>query len=501
MAFGSLLTGGKCQTHQQIILHIIYILLKVGFFVKLTLIGAGVRTVFFAKAVAKYAGNLGVEELAVLDVNEKHLSTYGDLAVFEAKKVNPKLTITLTKDATIALKHANIIVTTLRVGEDKGRVLDERIALKHGVIGQETTGPGGFSFALRSIPAMLEYCALAEKISDNPIIFNFTNPSGLVTQAMHSAGYKNVIGICDGPTHMKSEIAQALDVDVNELFLRIYGLNHLSFTNSVKVKGVEILPQILNSNLFLEQLNEFKVFSPDLIRTLEGLPNEYLYYYYYRHSALANIKNSDLTRGETILALNETMLKELNKPEMKADLQIGADAYYNFIKQRESSYMSIETTQSKNAVCNVDFKAEFGLNELQLSQERNFILEGYSGVAFNYIEAVRNNTGIDLPLNVPNKGAIPFLEDDDIIEITCKVDKNGATPEQIPLGSIPLANKLLIQQVKLYEKLTVKAIEKRSKDLAKQALLAHPLVSSYETASNLVDDYLKAFEPYVGTWS
>jgi 6-phospho-beta-glucosidase len=133
----------------------------------------------------------------------------------------------MTTDSHKAIKGADYIVTTVRVGKENSRYVDEQIALNHGVLGQETTGPAGFSMAIRTIPVLLEYCELAKKLAPNAWIFNFTNPSGLVTQALRSAGYDRVIGICDTPSHTKLRMAQAMGIEPKELTVQFFSLNHL----------------------------------------------------------------------------------------------------------------------------------------------------------------------------------------------------------------------------------------------------------------------------------
>lgn len=466
---------------------------------KLAMIGGGgVRTAFFAESLARHAKRLGIDELSIMDNNEEKLEIYGVLAQKIAIKGNGIKNVSLTTDFTKAVKNADYVITTLRVGNDEGRIKDERIALSHGVIGQETTGPGGFSFALRTIPVMLEYCKIINEISNNAIVFNFTNPSGLVTQAMHSHGYHNVVGICDGPTHMKSEIANSLDISVDDLFTRIYGLNHLSWTDSVKVKDMEILPRLLKSDHFLDSMHEFAHFDKSLIRMLGCLPNSYLYYYYYKEKALKNILSSPKTRGETIKEINDKMNKLFTEINVSQNPDKAMQAYYQFFEDREKSYMSIELGHPMETGKKVDLREEIGLGGLDLSGDRGEVLEGYSGVAFNYIEAVKNNSNIDLPISVPNNGAIRCLMPEDVTEISCIINKSGAHPVRI--DNIPERNTLLIQQVKRFERLTVQAIDEKSKELAIDALMGHPLVGSYSLAKDLVDDYIEVFKDYLGEW-
>ncbi len=160
------------------------------------------------------------------------------------------LKVSTSFDAVEAIKGADYIVTTIRAGGDHSRVVDEEIALNAGVIGQETTGAGGFSMAVRTIPVLMEYCELIKTHAPHAWIFNFTNPSGLVTQALKNAGYERIIGICDAPSSTKFRMAKQLGVTQDQLSVEFFGLNHLSWIQSVKVEGREILQELLSDESF-----------------------------------------------------------------------------------------------------------------------------------------------------------------------------------------------------------------------------------------------------------
>ncbi|MFJ5713048.1 glycoside hydrolase [Neobacillus sp. NPDC093127] len=460
--------------------------------------GGGVRTMYFTEAVAKYADRLGVTQISIMDNNEEKLEIFGNMAKYVARKANEALKIDLTTSLIEAVTDADYVVTTMRVGGDEGRVKDERIALKHGVIGQETTGAGGFAFAIRTIPVMLEYCKIIKEHSNNAVIFNFTNPAGLVTQAMHANGFTNVLGVCDNPTTLKTEVAHALGLGVNSISTRMYGLNHLSWMDSIKIKGVEVIDKLLASDAFLESSWEFGYFDKELIQMLGQIPNGYLYYFYYSEKALKNILSSNQSRGEVIRDINSRMIKRLKEIDVKKNPEEAIEAYQKFLHEREGSYMSIELAGKKLQSKPFDLST-LSIEGLQQVEEEGENFEGYAGVAFNYIEAVKNNTSMEIPLNVANNGAIPGLKDEDVVELTCIVDKDGAHP--IRVETIPENNMLLINVIKRYENLTVEAIKNRSKELAVQALMIHPLVNSYSLAKNLVEDYLEAHKEFVGDWN
>jgi len=464
---------------------------------KLALIGGGsVRTYYFMESLLKFCQRLNITQLSIMDNNAQKLEIFGGFAVYMTQQSGAPLTVQLTGDVEEAVRDADYVVTTIRVGMDATRCQDERIALDHGVIGQETTGAGGYSYATRTIPAMLRVCEAIRKYAHpNVITFNFTNPSGLITQAMHDAGYE-VIGICDNATGIKMDLAKALQVGASDLFVRVWGLNHLSWADQVCLQGKDILPELMQRDAFVENFHQFAYFDRQLVRSLGKIPNGYLYYFYHREQALANMLKSPQTRGEAIHAINEEMMRTLSRMDMATQTEEMLAVYHDAMHRREGSYMQMETG-GLQPMAPIDVR-ELGIDGLLEAHSTQEIYEGYAGVAFNYIESVVTGKPIDLALCVPNRGAIAGLDDDDVVEVTCMVDQNGATPVRI--GAIPEDEYLLIRAIKRYEKLTIAAVRERSLDLGTQALMQHPLVQSYSLAKELVRAYAKVNEPYTGTW-
>lgn len=465
---------------------------------KIALIGGGsVRTIYFIRSLAKFAEDLGIDRIDIMDNDPRKLDIFATLAQYAVKDKCTNLEIKKTKSLRYAVSGADYVVTTIRVGQDLARCMDERIALSLGVIGQETTGAGGFSYAMRSVPAMLECCRAVKEESNNATVFNFTNPSGLVTQAMHDAGFTNVIGICDNATGIKMDLAKSLKMDASEIFVRIYGLNHLSWVDRVCVDGENILDKLIENEHFLNNFHQFEYFDRDLIKQLERIPNGYLYYFYHREKALSNMLKSPLTRGETILKINEEMIGKIEKADPAENPGKAMRIFDKFMKKRETSYMKMEQGGNARDIQDIDTEL-LGINIGRKKKETPRIYEGYAGVAFNYIESVRTGNEIDLALNVKNDGAIEGFEDEDIVEITCTVGKNGAKP--LNIGKVPQDSFLLMKQVKYYEKLAVEAIFEKSKSIAIKALMENPLVASYSLAKALTQEYCVHNEQYTGRW-
>lgn len=456
---------------------------------KLTVLGGGgVRSPFLAKSIALGAKSAGITEVTFMDIDEKKLFTYGKIAKKIAYMINPSLEFNLTSDADEALVDADFIITTIRAEGDEGRVFDERTALNEGVLGQETTGAGGFAMALRSIHTLIDYCEKAKKLSKpNAPIFNFTNPSGLVTQALRSMGYSNTYGVCDAPSGFLRQVREMMDEP--ELQFECFGLNHLSWFYDFNVGGVDFTEKI-KAHPDLYKKTEMRLFSPELLSLSDDLfPNEYLYFYHFRDKAVSSVLKSDKTRGETILEINNMMMKEMEKIDIDADFEKAFHCFMEHYAMRENSYFSIESGQVRPEKFSVPTAEEY----VKLPDSG-----GYAGVALDFIKAVNGSEGVTMVLSVPNEGAVDFLKSDDVCEMTCTVDKKGVHPHKVK--SMPQMQKNLIRDVKLYENLTAQAIMEKSKAKAVKALTVHPLIGSYGVAVKLVDAYTERYKKYIGEW-
>ena len=460
---------------------------------KLTVLGGGgVRSPFLARSILRQAASLHITEVVFMDKDVEKLRIYGALARHVAGRVDPAVAFSLTSDPVEAVRNADYIITTLRVGQDAGRIQDERIALDLGVLGQETTGAGGFAMALRSIPALMEYCRLIRlHAKPGAMVFNFTNPSGLVTQALRSAGYDNVYGICDGPAETITELEHLVGAPTGGLRVECFGLNHLSWYRSVKLGSKEFLPELLYRPE-LYQKTEMRFFRPELAQSMGMVFNGYLYYFYNREEAVANILKGGKTRGETIADINLRMHAELASLDMDKDFDRAVRVYLRYHSERNNSYMSIESGSERPPI-----STELDLADVSADEG------GYAGVALGFIAAMQADEGkpqkpYQMVLNVPNRGAVDGLADDDVVEITCDITRDGAKP--IRIGAVPDLQMNLIRNVKLYERLTVRAVAERSRELARLSLMVHPLVNSYTLSEKLVDAYLLAHAESVGEW-
>lgn len=454
---------------------------------KLTLIGGGgVRGPLFVASCLARAERIGLTEIALLDIRPDHLDAVLPLAQEIARRDGSRVHIVATTDTDAAIKDASYVVTTIRVGGDDARILDERIALGHGVLGQETTGPGGFAMAARTIPVALRYAELIDALAPDAWTFNFSNPAGLVTQALRDAGHERVIGICDGANSAQAHVAEHLGLDPDTLQAEVFGLNHLSWCRSVRAEGRELLQPLLSDPAFRRETS-LGLFASDLVSAKQLWLNEYLYYFYYAQDAIAEITSAPATRGEEVRDLNQQLLDEIAAAN---SVDEALEHYYGYQRRRIATYMPY---------ARADAGAESPHRARARELARHRIDEGYAGVALTVIDAFASGTPITTALNVPNQGAIDGLSDNDVVEVTCSL--NAGTVEPIPIGVVPEPELALISAVKSYERQAAEAIRRRSRTTAVDALMTHPLVVSYPRAKALVEDYLDANAELVGTWS
>jgi len=459
---------------------------------KLTFVGgAGVRSPLFVEACIRRRVRIGLDEICLMDTDERKLAVIGAICQLMVRNAGDPFRVTLTTDPKRALTGASYVVTTIRAGSDEGRISDERIALSHDVLGQETTGPAGFGMALRNVPAILAYAELLDAVSPGAWLFNFTNPAGLVVQALTDAGFKRAIGICDSANTVHRGVAAWLGVPANALQPEVFGLNHLSWTRCVRQDGTDRLAGLLQDPAFLATTH-LRMYEPELLAQVGMAPNEYLYYYYYAERALAEILGEERTRGEEVAAINRSMLAQLSASDASTDPEGALRTWRLAMSRREATYMHYAFADAPTMAA---ADARQAITEAQAPPEHG---DGYAGVALDLIEAIGSGVPTHTAVNVPNGSAITGMAADDVVEVSCVVDGSGVTP--VAIGAIPESELLLMKSVKLYERLTAEAIARRSRKLATAALMAHPLVLSYSRARALVDAYLAANREFTGDW-
>lgn len=446
--------------------------------------GGGVRSMFLAKSLAQAAARLGIDELSFMDNNPEKLGIYGKMARKVAAVNAPEVKFLLTADAEEAVSGADYVITTIRAGGDEARVRDERAALDAGVIGQETVGAAGFSFAMRSVPALIKYCEAVRKYAKaDAKVFNFTNPAGLVAQALRDAGYDFTFGICDAPSGMLSEFGKLYGVTPDRVSGEMYGLNHCSFFRNVYVDGRDVAKELAVSDEAYAK-TDLRYFDKATVAAADAVPNEYLYYYYYPERAYANIISASETRGELIARVNKAMTEELGRIDVEKNFDEALRIYSKYYGERERMYMANETGISRGIPWSFDPKSRDD--------------GGYAGVALRYMDIVASGRAQTMILCVPAKGAVPFAEAGDVVEITADVTRDAVVPHRFE--NIPEVNMRLLKAVKEYERRAARAILTGNREEAVKALKYNPLVASDTVSRKLTNTYIEYNKEYGGVW-
>jgi 6-phospho-beta-glucosidase len=424
--------------------------------VKIAIIGgAGVRTPLLVNGLAQ--SDLPIDEIALFDIDQTRLRIIGALAAECGSAVR------LHDDVRSCVAGADFVLLSIRVGGIAARARDEAVAVAHDVAGQETVGPGGFAMAMRTIPQAIEYARLVEREAPSAWIVSFTNPVGIVTQAMTSATNARVVGICDTPTELFEDVTHVLGVESARCTFDYFGLNHLGWLREVYAEREPLLQRIWSRHDLLKRVYRAPLFDVEFLERLRLLPTEYLYYYYCPERALANLRKAGRTRGETIVGLNDRLFADLaGAPDPATRRRI----YETYVAARSAGYMQIESGASQ-----------------PIAATPRAALTGYDKIALSVLHAIHFNTSAALPLNVPNRGTISELADDDVVEVPCVVNAEGPRPVgQVP---VPPAVRDLLVRVKGYDRLTIAAAASRSAADIERALAANPLVRDGGHASRL----------------
>jgi 6-phospho-beta-glucosidase len=441
---------------------------------KVAILGAGgMRLPLLYASLIDRAEALGLDKLALMDVDGERLDLM--LAVARARHGTGTTSVQLqpTTDLAQALEGATFVITTFRVGDMQGRVHDERIPLAHGLIGQETTGAGGFAMAMRTVPVLRQVIERMRRLCPEAWLVNFANPSGLLAQAARAAGWERSVGICDGPTTMQHLAAHLLDVRPSEVYLDYFGLNHLGWVRRVLTRGEDFLPTFLS---MIRAAGGFPglPFEPDLLSALGMIPNEYLVYYYYARQTVEQQRSSPRTRGELLLELNSELQRDLARLRSLGQTDEMVERYEAYLRRRSETYMRRDSQAESPASIPTGLESDNG---------------GYAGVALDLIETLRAGGHRTMILNVPNHGSVDGMDPDDVVEIPVLVTGNGLHP--LAVGKIPGHALGLMQRVKAYELLTIEAAIEGSRAKALLALTLHPLVAVSGIAKLVLDDFCR----------
>lgn len=428
---------------------------------KVVTIGGGSSyTPELVEGFIKRYDELPIRELWLVDVEEgkEKLEIVGALAKRMVKKAGVDMKIHLTLDRQKALINADFVTTQLRVGQLNARIQDERIPLKYGMIGQETNGAGGLFKGLRTIPVLLKIAEEIHEVCPNAWLINFTNPAGMVTEALLRYGeHSKVVGVCNLPAHMTNSIAGLLQVEKEDVHIEFAGLNHLVYGLHVYAKGKEVTQEVIrrlsdpNSQVTMRNIAPIP-WQPDFLEALGVILCPYHRYYYKTKEILAEellAFQSGTTRAEVVKALEAELFELYKNPnlEMKPPQ----------LEKRGGAY--------------------------------------YSDAACNLISSIYNDKGDIQTLNVKNNGAISSLPNESAVEVNCVVTKQGPVP--LAFGELPVEVNGLVQQIKSFERIGAEAAVTGSYEKALVALSINPLVPSDELAKSVLDELLQAHRKYL----
>lgn len=424
---------------------------------KIAVIGGGSSyTPELMEGIINHKDSLPVTEVVLIDIpeGEEKVSINTAFAKRMAEKAGLPISVRYTLDRKEGLKDASFVIAQIRVGGLDAREKDERIPLKYDVIGQETTGPGGFFKALRTIPVMLSICCDMEEVCKDAWLINFTNPSGIITEAILKNTRVKCIGLCNVSINMRYDAAERLDVSPDELDCRFIGLNHLSVMNHAYYQGKDrILDAVSVENTESVVKNIQKDAEMDAVaKELGCLLSPYMQYFYTEKEALQHEKMEAIGLTGTRAA----QVKEVEKNLFEC---------YKDVNLREKPAALAKRGGAR-----------------------------YSMAAICLIDSIYNDTNDVQVVDVFNNGIIPQLPDDVVIEVNCRIGRNGATPLA---SDVPASVLGLIEQVKAYEEYTIEAAITGDRNKALIALLNNPLIHDVRDAKGILNELLEAHRAYL----
>jgi 6-phospho-beta-glucosidase len=389
----------------------------------------------------------------MMDPALERLEITAALARRMAERNGNPFTVHHTTNLQEAVRGAKYVVTQLRVGGIQARINDEKLGMRHGIIGQETTGIGGFACALRTIPRVLEIASAMEKLAPGGYLVNFTNPSGIITEALLRHSSVTSFGLCNIPVGMIMEVVKHTGCAMEDVELDYVGLNHLSWIRGFKVGGKDVTGEVLSKLIEVAHEEwEDEAICEDMREAMNSLGmylNGYLQYFYATDAALAKIQRKGITRGEEVVEIERSLFEKY--------------------RQQELNEKPPELSKRGGA--------------------------HYSTAAFHLIDAIENDRGNRQIVCCRNNGAVPTFDDDAAVEVAAIIGKGGATaiPQEAPAPSI----RGLMQNIKAYETMTVQAAVNGDREVAFQAMLLHPLMPGAKACRSLLEELLEINKPHL----
>lgn len=431
--------------------------------------GGGFRTPMTYEALLSVADQLPIEELSLYDPDPVRLEQIDLVLSGIDQERGGSVPRTTTTDVEVAVEGAQFLLCAIRVGGLDGRVIDERVPLAEGVVGQETTGPGGICFALRTVPVLLDLAQVVARRAPGAWFINFTNPVGLATEALQSVLGQRAIGVCDTPIGLCRRVARALHADPDDLWFDYFGLNHLGWLGAVRDAQRDLLPDLLADDAALCSFEEGRLFGLDWLRTLGVIPNEYLVYYYAGARIVGAVAERGFGRAEYLLEQQRRFYQQPRSAPAEA-----LRAWRAATAERDRTYMAEVRTDDGPSTSPIHAGGA----------------QGYAAVAATLMHGLHSNRRSVMILNTANNRALPGLDADAVVEVPCVVSSAGVAP--IAVGRVPAHARALMETIKDVERTTIQAARTRSSALAIKALALHPLVPSVDVAQRIFAAYLAA---------
>lgn len=407
---------------------------------KICVVGAGsTYTPELVEGLIDRAEGLPVRELAFVDINAERLENLAALARRMFQASGQETLVTAGTDRRRGIEGSDFVLNQIRVGGQAARIRDEKTGRRHDVVGQETTGPGGFAKALRTIPVALGIASDVRELAPHAWMINFTNPAGMVTESLLRYGGVKVMGLCNSPFGMQAGIAGSLDVSPHRVRIDCVGLNHLSWVRRIYLDGEDITDEVLD-RVTADPDSAHGGFDPELILTLRMIPSSYLRYFYHQQQVLADQRAGGKTRGEQVWEIEQQLLEMYRDPELCCKPPL--------LSKRGGAY--------------------------------------YSTLAVSLVDAIANDRREVHIVDCRNTDALPDLPADVAVEMPAVIDGQGA--HAITAGHLPFAIRGLVQHVKAYEELTIEAAISGDERTAVLALMNNPLVPSFDAAQALWRD-------------
>ena len=419
---------------------------------KITIIGAGsTYTPELIEGILRYRENLDVHELSLMDIDERKLRIVGGLAQRMVAASPMRCEVKLTMELDDALRGADFVLAQIRVGKLPARRLDETIPPKYGMLGQETMGMGGFFKAQRTIPQLMHIARRMSELCPDAFLINFSNPSGLVAQALLNHTGVRMLGLCNVPFNMRKSLTEKLSLS-QDAFIEFVGLNHLCWITAIRDGETDRLDDAIAQGVAVDPMKNIPAqgFSRQLMQAIHAIPSSYLEYVYYLDSKIEKNCAAEHCRAERCMEIEEELLAMYENAELHEKPKL--------------------------------LESRGGAN--------------YSLCAISLVNAIYNDLHEIHVVNTQNRGALSFLADGDVIEVASVIGRNGASPIPVKTELAPHIE-TLVRHWKAYEKYAVQAALTGDRDAVAAALLTCPVIGNYDKAMPCFEEMAKAHAAYL----